>query len=113
MSTAARDPQFVAVQTTVGTPEEARALAGRAMQEHLAACVQISEITSVYRWDGAVQDDPEQLLTVKTTAAAVPGLRELLSREHPYEEPELIVLPIIDGSEGYLQWIRSSVTGTD
>src|SRR5699024_6284137 len=69
-----------------------------AIGSRLAACVQITEATSVYRWEDGVEKDAEQLLTFKTTAQALPGLRRLIEREHPYDEPEFIVLPIVDGS---------------
>ncbi|GGH36139.1 divalent-cation tolerance protein CutA [Microbacterium album] len=69
--------------------------------------LQIAEVRSLYRWDGAVQNDREQLVTCKTTAAAVPALRDLILRMHPYEEPEFIVQPIVDGSDGYLAWIET------
>lgn len=101
------DHRFVTVQTTTAQAEDAERLAALVLESRLAACVQIAGIRSLYRWQGTVQDEPEHLVTCKTTAAAVPGLRELLAREHPYEEPEIIVQPIIDGSEGYLAWLES------
>lgn len=110
MSIAASEPEFVAAQTTLDSRESAHHLASAAVQARLVACVQVSVVSSFYRWDGGVENDEEHLLTFKTTAAAVPGLRDLLGREHPYDEPEFIVLPIVDGSESYLEWIRESVT---
>lgn len=101
--------EFVAVQTTTDSRALAESIASSAVDARLAACVQISEITSVYRWGGAVEHDAEQLLTLKTTAEAVPALRELVHHEHPYDEPEFIVLAILDGSTSYLDWIRRSV----
>lgn len=98
-------PEHAAVQTTVETRAEAEALAGRILEAKLAACVQITEITSFYRWDGAVQQDPEQLLTCKTAGDVVIALKEHIAAEHPYDEPELIVLPITGGSTGYLDWL--------
>ncbi|GAB3190280.1 divalent-cation tolerance protein CutA [Nesterenkonia suensis] len=103
--------EFVTVQTTVEDEQQAQHLAMVLLEAGLGACVQLSPIRSFYRWKGEVHDDPEQLLTVKTTAAAVPALKSLLDREHPYEEPELIVQPIIDGAPGYLDWVWESITG--
>lgn len=103
-------PDCVTAQTTVESAEAAEALASAAIDRGLAACVQVSEIRSFYRWQGEVHDDPEWLLTFKTTAEAAAGtLRDHISQQHPYDEPEYIVQPIIDGSEDYLAWIRKSV----
>lgn len=101
--------QHVVAQTTVDSAAGADRLARRVVEAGLAACVQISEVRSVFAWDGAVQQEPEQLLAMKTTAAAVDGLRTLLEAEHPYDEPELVVLPIVDGSPSYLTWVAASV----
>lgn len=103
------DPEFIAAQTTVNSAAGAEQLAAAVVDSRLAACVQISEVTSVYRWAGAVEKSSEQLLTLKTTARALPQLSRLIEREHPYDEPELIALPITGGSESYLTWIRESV----
>lgn len=106
------EPEFVAAQTTVDRHALAEQLASTAVDAQLAACVQITEVTSLYRWGGSVEKDSEQLLTFKTTAEALPALRRLIEREHPYDEPEFIVLPIMDGSPSYLSWIRDSVRPT-
>lgn len=102
---------FATVQTTVQDESQARRLAEAILDAGLGACVQVTAIRSFYRWQGQTHDDPEQLVTVKTTAAAVPGLKTLLEGEHPYEEPELIVQPIIDGADGYLDWVRENTSG--
>ena len=97
-------------QTTVDSVEAAEALASTVIDRGLAACVQVSEIRSFDRWKGEVHDDPEGSLTFKTSAEAAAGtLRDHISQHHPYDEPEYIVQPIINGSEDYLQWIRESV----
>ena len=105
----ASEPEFIAAQTTVDRPALAEQLASAAVGSRLAACVQITEATSVYRWEDGIEKDAEQLLTFKTTAQALPGLQRLLEREHPSDEPEFIVLPIVDGSPSYLGWVRDSV----
>lgn len=104
-------PALVTAETTTDSREVAEHLASAAVDRGIAACVQISAICSYYRWEGEVQNDPEFLLTFKTTAAAADGpLKDFLDREHPYDEPELIILPIIGGSDSYLAWIAESVT---
>lgn len=100
--------EFVTVQTTTDAAAEAEKLAAAAVEQQLAACVQVSEVRSYYRWAGETHSDPEFLLTLKTTAASVPGIEALLAREHSYDEPELIVQPIIAGSDTYLQWIANT-----
>lgn len=105
-------PEFTLVQTTTDSPEEAERLARTAVQRRLAACVQISEIRSYFRWDESggrpqVGDEQEYRLDLKTTVSAVPALHEFIAHEHSYDQPEIIMLPIIGGSEGYLSWVRS------
>jgi periplasmic divalent cation tolerance protein len=101
--------EFVIVQTTTDSSEEVQRLAQAAVDQQLAACVQVSQVQSYYRWEGKVQHDPEYLLSFKTTSSAVYKIKALIAQEHTYDEPELIVIPITDGSQGYLQWIGDSV----
>lgn len=96
---------FVTVQTTTDSAGEAEQLAALAVERRLAACVQVSEVRSYYWWQGETHSDPEFLLTLKTTSGAVPAIKELLGSQHSYDEPELIVQPIVDGSDTYLEWI--------
>lgn len=105
------DPAHVTVQTTVDSAEAAEKLASAAVDTRLAACVQVSEIRSFYRWKGEVHQDPELLLNLKASASAVPALQSLLEERHPYEEPEIIVLPIIGGSRTYLDWVEENSRG--
>ena len=102
--------EFVIVQTTTDTAKEADQLASAAIEQQMAACVQISQVTSYYRWQGQAQHDPEFLLSFKTTAAAVASVKNYLATQHSYDEPEIIVIPIVDGSDGYLQWMTDSVS---
>jgi periplasmic divalent cation tolerance protein len=90
--------------------EDARKIAARLVEERLAACVQIVEpITSVYRWQGALEEEKELLLLIKSTRDLVPRIAELLDRIHPYEVPELIAMPIIEGSSAYLSWLGENL----
>lgn len=103
-------PDCVTAQTTVASAEAAEALASALIEQGLAACVQVAQVRSYYRWQSQVHNVPEWLLTVKTTAEAAAGpLRDHIAQRHPYDEPEFIVQPIVDGSEDYLTWIRESV----
>lgn len=85
--------------------ELARALVG----ERLAACVNlVPGVTSVYRWEDAVEEDAEVLLLVKTAADRTDALIERLSELHPYAVPEIIALPIQEGLDTYLNWLEAS-----
>ena len=102
--------EFVVALTTVPADFDAPALAQDLVASGLAACVSILPgLTSVYTWEGAAQIDKEQQLVIKTTAEAADALFEVLRSRHPYEVPEFIVLPIVDGSEDYLTWVQQSV----
>ena len=100
------------VEVRVSVPDEDTGLRlARAMVEAgAAACVQcLGPMASVYRWEGAVQVEREWLLLAKTTEAAVPRLRELVLREHPYEVPELLAVPVAQALEPYAEWVREQV----
>jgi periplasmic divalent cation tolerance protein len=98
------------VLTTVGADFDARALAHALVEARLAACVNIIVgMHSVYRWEGRVMGDDEQLLVIKTTNARVDALREELFRRHPYDVPEFLVLPVEGTSEGYGAWWMGAV----
>ena len=72
----------------------------------LAACCNvIDSVTSYFRWEGKLEKDKEALLVIKTTRAASKKLVSLVGEIHPYELPEVILLQVIDGSEGYLKWV--------
>lgn len=90
--------------------DRAEALADALVERRLAACVnRIAGVRSVYRWEGAVCRDDEDLLMVKTTAAGVAALKAALPGLHPYTCPELVALPVVDGSGGYLAWVTAQV----
>lgn len=100
----------VVVLTTVGPDFDAGALARALVEARLAACVNIVErVRSVYRWEGRVTEDAEQLLLIKTADARLDALREELFRRHPYDVPEFVVLPIGSTSEAYGKWLLESV----
>lgn len=100
----------VLVLTTLGPDFDARSLARAIVEARLAACVNIIDgIHSVYRWEGRVAADDEQLLVIKTTDARIDALREMLFTLHPYDVPEFVVIPIESTSEAYGNWITQSV----
>ena len=100
----------VVALTTVPADFDATALAQDLVASGLAACVTVLPgVTSIYTWNGVPQVDKEQQLVIKTTNDASDALFELLRSRHPYDVPEFVVLPIIDGSEDYLSWVEKSV----
>ena len=100
------------VLTTVGADFDARVLAHALVEARLAACVNIvAGMHSVYRWEGRVTGDDEQLLVIKTTDARLDALREELFRRHPYDVPEFLVLPWRDVRKG-MGSVDGAVTGS-
>jgi len=98
---------FVVVFVTAPNTEVAAAIAHAVVGEKLAACVNIVPgLRSIYTWQGKPCDDAEVLCIVKTRRALFPALRDRVAALHPYEVPEIIALPISDGSAPYLAWLQ-------
>lgn len=89
--------------------QEAGRIAMALVEEKLVACVNIGEVNSYFRWEGKVQQEGEALLIMKTRSGKVKEIIGRIRELHSYEVPEIIALPIIDGHEGYLDWVRESV----
>jgi len=102
------------VLVTAPAGEEGPALARSLVDERLAACVTVLPgVSSVYRWEGAVETASESLLLVKTRRDRLDHLRERIVELHPYDVPEVVALPIVGGLEAYLDWViaESGVEG--
>jgi periplasmic divalent cation tolerance protein len=100
----------VVILVTARSRRECRKIARRLVEEKLVACVNITQgVQSVYRWEGKVVQGKEFLMFIKTTRDLFPDVRTEISLIHSYHTPEIICLPIIDGSRNYLQWIGESV----
>ena len=96
------------VLCTVPDRETGEQIANTLVTEQLAACVNIIPgITSVYRWKGAVEQDQEALLLIKTGQDRWLPLQERIRALHPYELPEIIAVPIHTGQTDYIEWITS------
>ncbi len=88
---------------------EASRIAHTLVEEGLAACVnQLPGVTSTYRWQGKLEQQCEVLLMIKTVRSNFERLRARLQTLHSYELPELIAIPLIAGSEPYLNWVREN-----
>jgi periplasmic divalent cation tolerance protein len=100
----------VVVLVTVPTPEAGADLARALVDEGLAACGNVLPgVRSIYRWAGEIHDDAEALVLLKTERRLVPALKDRLPALHPYQVPELLVLPVEDGLTPYLAWIGQTV----
>ncbi len=98
------------VLMTVPDLDVARELGRRLVEERLAACANIVPgLMSIFHWDGEVQDQSEVLLILKTTGSAVGALVERAASLHPYDVPEVLGLPVVEGYAPYLDWVRSEV----
>lgn len=97
--------------TTVAAGTDARTLARALVSERLAACVNVlPAMSSVYRWEGRVDDGEEYQIVIKTTEDRVQELTARVHGLHPYAVPEWLVIRVSDGSDEYLRWVRDSVT---
>lgn len=98
------------VLTTCPDDTVATRLARDLVEAGLAACVsRVGPLHSTYRWQGAIQDEPEVLLVIKTLSTRYPELEMRLKSLHPYDVPEIIALPVVRGSTEYLAWLGAAV----
>ena len=103
--------EFIVVYVTAGSADEADRLARSLVDERLAACVnRIKSVQSVYRWQGKVEQSEEELLIIKTSRDRFTALEKRVRELHSYSVPEVIALPIIEGSSNYLKWLKEQVT---
>jgi len=101
----------IVVFITASNEEEAAKIARGLIEARLAGCVNIvRNIRSIYSWQGKIEDEPEVLMIVKTQKKLFGALSAKVRELHSYTVPEIIALPIIEGSEDYLKWLRE-ITG--
>ena len=101
---------FVLIMNTCPDQKTARKIAENLINEKLAACVNIMPAgLSVYRWQGKVESAEENLLLIKTHENHYPKVETMIQNLHPYELPEIIVVPITSGLPDYLSWISENV----
>ena len=99
----------IVVLVTCGSEDEAIKIANALVEEHLAACVNlIAPIRSIYRWEGKIWDEKEWLLIIKTQKDRFEELEKKVKSLHSYSVPEIISLPVTEGSSAYLNWIREN-----
>ena len=101
---------FAIILTPASREEEGRSIANTLVEKQLAACVNIiPKFSSVYRWEGKIQSETEVLLLIKTTKDLEAEVYREVQAVHSYDTPELITLPITNGSETYLDWLTAAV----
>ena len=104
---------YVVVLTTLPPDADGPAFARGLVEERLAACVNLLPIMeSVYRWEGDIEQESERQVVIKTTRERVAALWDRVRELHPYDVPEFLVLPVVDGNDAYLRWV-AECTSTD
>ena len=98
------------VYMTTGDKAEARRIGMALVESRLAACVNIiDQMTSLYRWEGKIQEDQEVILIAKTTQKNVTALKEKVKGMHSYDCPCIVCLPVAEGYEPFLEWVQTQV----
>lgn len=101
----------IVVYITAPNEDEAARMAKALVEARLAGCVNIiRNIRSIYSWQGRIEDEPEVLMVVKTQKSLFEELSKKVRELHSYSVPEIIALPIIEGSQDYIRWLNE-VTG--
>lgn len=100
----------VVIMVTAASRRECRKIARHLVEAKLAACVNITQmVESLYHWEGKIANEKEFVLLIKSTRDLFPEIKAEISKIHSYHTPEIICMPIIDGSRNYLQWVSDSV----
>ena len=105
------ESDYVIVLTTLPADADAVAVAEALIGARVAACVNLLPVMeSIYRWEGRIERARERQLVIKTSRLQVDALWERLRDLHPYDVPEIVVVPIVDGHQAYLRWIAESTS---
>ncbi|MDX6609124.1 MAG: periplasmic divalent cation tolerance protein [Solirubrobacterales bacterium] len=103
--------EYIQVLTTAGSKEQAARIADALLDQRLAACVQtVGPIVSHYRWQGKLEREHEWQCVAKTEASLYQRVEAAIRAVHSYEEPEILAIPVLAGSKGYLDWVSASVS---
>jgi len=99
--------EFIQITTTTDSKELAKKIAGALVEQKIAACAQVSgPITSVYEWKEKIENTREWMCVIKTRKNLYKSIEDTIKKLHPYEVPEIIAVPILEGSPAYLDWIN-------
>lgn len=101
----------IIIFSTCASAEEARKIARHLVEMRLAACASIgaAPVESIYHWRGAIEEARETTLALKTRRGLMAELERELRRLHSYETPEIVAVPIVDGSEDYMAWLEAEL----
>lgn len=103
--------EYIQVMTTAASEEEAKKIGTTLLEQHLAACVQTAgPVVSRYRWQGQLEQATEWQCLAKTEARLYEEVETAIRAAHSYDEPEILAIPVLAGSRGYLDWISASVS---
>lgn len=101
---------YVQVLTTAGSEEDAERICEALIEDRLAACVQVAgPVSSTYRWQGKIEREQEWQCLAKTEARLYEEVEAAIRRLHSYDEPEILAIPVLSGSRGYLEWVSANV----
>lgn len=101
---------FVVVYVTVGSADEGDRIASALIEERLAACVnRVAGVRSTYHWEGRIERAEEELLIIKSRRDLFNRLRQRVTELHSYSVPEIVALPLLEGSEPYLRWLHEEL----
>ena len=102
--------EHIQVLTTTGSRADAQAIADALVEQRLAGCVQVvGPITSTYRWQGKVETAEEWLCLAKSRRDLYEAVERAIRAVHPYEEPEILAVPVTAGSASYLRWLDENL----
>jgi periplasmic divalent cation tolerance protein len=101
---------YVMVISSVVSEEKAEILAKEILRRNLGACIQIQKIKSFYKWNGTIKRNDEFSLIIKTRSDLFSPLSEYIKKNHDYGIPEIIQIPIANGSQEYLEWLLKETT---
>jgi periplasmic divalent cation tolerance protein len=103
--------EYVMVLTTLPADADGPGFARMLVDARLAACVNLlAAMESIYRWEGDVEQETERQVVIKTSKDRVAALWDRVRELHPYDVPEFLVLPIVDGNDAYLKWVAESTS---
>jgi periplasmic divalent cation tolerance protein len=103
--------RFIQVTTSVNSKKTADRIARKLLEERLAACVQVlGPIDSRYWWENRIEHAREWFCFAKARSRDYRGIQAAVKKIHPYDVPEILSFPILDGNPDYLEWIRKTTT---
>jgi periplasmic divalent cation tolerance protein len=100
---------YITIKTTFESKKDAELIARKIIDANLAACIQLSEVESYYKWNNKTENAHEYKIEIKTSDKNYKKIEELISKNHKYKIPEIIANKISKGSKKYLNWMKSEI----